>query len=50
VLGALDLRFGEAAALRRRSVDFLRRRLRVEESLAEVRGRISTGPTKSHQT
>jgi integrase len=50
LLGTLGLRFGEAAALRRRSVDLLRRRLRVEESLAEVGGRISAGPTKSHQT
>jgi integrase len=50
VLGTLGLRFGEAAALRRRNVDPLRRRLRIEESLAEVRGRISAGPTKSHQT
>src|SRR5262249_46740495 len=48
VLGTLGLRFGEAAALRRHHVDLLQRRLRVEESLAEVSGRISLGPTKSH--
>lgn len=48
VLGTLGLRFGEAAALRRRHVDLLQRRLRVEESLAEVSGRISLGPTKNH--
>jgi integrase len=48
VLGTLGLRFGEAAALRRRNVNLLQRRLRVEESLAEVSGRISVGPTKSH--
>jgi integrase len=50
VLGVLGLRFGEAAALRRRSVDLLRRRLRVQESLAELSGHLSFGPTKSHQT
>lgn len=46
--GVLGLRFGEAAALRRRCVNLLRRRLRVEESLAEVGGNLSFGPTKSH--
>ena len=50
VLGVLGLRFGEAAALRRRSVDLLRRRLRVVESLAEISGHLSFGSTKSHQT
>lgn len=50
VLGTLGLRWGEAAALRRCVVDLLRRRLRVEESLAEVGGLISVGPTKSHAT
>jgi integrase len=48
VLGTLGLRFGETAALRRRNVDLLRGRLCVEESVSEVGGRISTGPTKSH--
>src|SRR5262249_55739159 len=50
VLGPVGLRFGEAAALRRRDIDLLRRRLRVEDSLAEIGGRITAGPTKSHQT
>lgn len=50
VLGTLGIRFGEAAALRRRDIDPLRRRLRVEGSLVEIGGRITTGPTKSHQT
>lgn len=50
VLGTLGLRFGEAAALRRRNFDQLRRRLQVEGSLAEIGGRITAGPTKSHQT
>ncbi len=48
ILAILGLRYGEAAALRRRHVDFLRRRLRVEESLAEVSGELIFGPTKSH--
>ena len=48
VLGTLGLRWGEATALRRRHVDLLRRRLRVEESLSEVSGRIVFGTTKSH--
>jgi integrase len=50
VLGTLGLRWGEAAALRRRGVDLLHRRLRVEESLTEVSGRVSVGPTKNHAT
>jgi integrase len=49
-LGVLGLRFGEAAALRRRHVDVLRRRLHIEDSLAEVGGRFVFGPTKSHAT
>jgi integrase len=50
VLGVLGLRFGEAAALRRRSVDGLRRRLHVEESLTEVGGRLIFGVPKNHAT
>jgi integrase len=50
VQGVLGARFGEAAALRRRSVDLLRRRLVVSESLTEVGGRLSFGPTKTHAT
>jgi integrase len=50
VLGVPGLRFDEAAALRRRHVDVLRRRLHIEESLAEVGGRFVFGPTKSHAT
>lgn len=46
--GVLGLRFGEAAALRRQSVNLLRRRLRVDESLAEIGGRLIFGPTKTH--
>jgi integrase len=48
LLGKLGPRFGEAAALRRRSVNLLARRLTVEESLAEVSGRMVFGPTKTH--
>ena len=48
VLAILGLRYGEAVALRRRHIDFLRRRIRVEESLAEVSGQLVFGPTKSH--
>lgn len=48
VLGTVGLRWGEAAALRVRHVDLLRRRLRVEESLAEVSGRFVFGSTKNH--
>ncbi len=48
VQGTLGLRFGEAVALRRQSVDLLHRRLRVEESLAEISGTLQFGPTKSH--
>lgn len=48
LLGKLGPRYGEAAALRRRSVNLLARRLTVEESLAEVSGRMVFGPTKTH--
>lgn len=48
VQGVLGLRVGEAAALRRRSVDLLHRRINVTESLGEVGGRLFFGPTKTH--
>lgn len=48
ILGTLGSRFGEGAALRRRSVDLLRHRLLISESLAEVKGHLSFGPTKTH--
>ena len=48
VMGVCGLRWGEAVALRRRHVDVLRRRLVVEESLAEISGRLLFGTTKSH--
>jgi integrase len=48
LMGSLGPRYGEAAALRRRSVDMLRRRLVIEESVAEISGRVILGPTKTH--
>jgi integrase len=48
ILGTLGPRFGEGTALRRRSVDLLRRRLLISESLAEVGGQLTFGPTKTH--
>jgi integrase len=48
LLGKLGPRYGEAAALRRRSVNLLARRLTIEESIAEVSGRLEFGPTKTH--
>lgn len=48
LLGQLGPRFGEAAAIRRRSVDLLRRRILISESLAEVNGKHVFGPTKTH--
>jgi integrase len=43
------LRWGEAAAIRRRRGDLLRGRLEVAESLAEVGAALHFGPTKTHQ-
>lgn len=43
------LRIGEARALRRRHVDVLGCRLIVAESLTEVDGKFTFGPTKNHQ-
>ena len=49
VLAYTGLRFGEAAALRRNDCELDRARLRVDESLAEVNGRLFFGATKTHQ-
>jgi integrase len=46
---SVGLRYGEAAALQRRNVDLLRRRLHVDSSLAEVSGRMYLGSTKAQQ-
>jgi integrase len=43
------LRVGEVLALRRRHVDMLGCRLIVAESLTEIAGEFTVGPTKTHQ-
>lgn len=50
VLGLCGLRFGECVALRVRSVDLLRRRLRVSASVSEVGGRLAWSTPKTHQS
>lgn len=49
VLAYGGLRWGEAAALRRRRVDVLRARLDVVESLTQVGSELHWGPTKTYQ-
>ncbi len=48
VLAYTGLRWGEAAALRVRDVDLLRRRVHVERAMAEVGGRAIFGEPKDH--
>lgn len=48
-LGYTGLRWGEAAALRVRSVNMLRRRLHVDENAVEVGGKIAVGTPKGWQ-
>ena len=48
LLGCTGVRFGEAAGLDRADVDPLRRRVRVERAVAEVRGVVHVGTPKSH--
>jgi integrase len=50
VLGLCGLRFGECAALRVRSVDLMRRRLRVSESVSEVNEHMIWSTPKTHQS
>ncbi len=50
VLGFCGLRWGEMAALRVKRVDLLRRRITVAESVTEVRGHLTWGTPKSHQS
>ncbi len=50
VLAYGGLRWGEAAALRRKRLDILGRRLHVTESLAEVNGNLHFGDTKTNQS
>jgi integrase len=47
-LGWTGVRFGEAAGLRVEAIDTLRRRARISEAVAEVRGRTIVGTTKTH--
>ncbi len=49
LLAYSGVRWGEAAALRRQDVDFLRRRLHVRRSVADVNGKLIFGTTKTHQ-
>lgn len=49
LLGYGGIRWGEAAALRRRRVDVLRGRIEVAESAATVAGAIHVGSTKTDQ-
>lgn len=49
VLGFCGLRAGEAAALRRSSVNLMRSELRVTESVTDVNGKLLFGPTKTKQ-
>ena len=49
VLAFTGLRFGEAAGLRVRRVDFGRRRLDIREIASEVGGRVVFGTPKTHQ-
>jgi integrase len=50
VLAYGGVRWGEAAAIRRRRCDLLRGRIEVGESLAEVGAALYFGPTKTHQS
>jgi integrase len=50
LLGWSGLRFGEAAALRAGNIDAARRRVRVEESVTEVGGRLEFGPPKTYES
>lgn len=49
VLAYTGLRFGELAALKVRSVDELRRRFMIEESVTDVDGELVWGTPKDHQ-
>lgn len=48
-LAYCGLRIGELAALRKRHVDMLRRRFRIEESVTEVNGKLVWSSPKDHQ-
>jgi integrase len=48
LLGWVGLRFGEAAGLGFGDIDVLRRRVRIERAVSEVRGRVLLGSPKTH--
>ncbi len=50
LLGYGGLRWGEAAALRRRRIDVLRARVEIAESVSEVAGKLIYGATKSYRS
>ena len=50
VLAYCGVRLGEALALRRRHIDFMRGLLLVRESVSEISGRHHFGTPKTHQT
>jgi integrase len=50
VLAYGGLRWGEAAALRRKRCDLVRCRIEVAESLADVEGQLYFGATKNHRS
>lgn len=49
LMGLVGLRFGEAAALRVRSLQFDRNRVWIDEAVSEVGGKLSFGPVKTHE-
>ncbi|WP_343212860.1 site-specific integrase [Arthrobacter sp. H20] len=49
VLAYCGIRWGEAAALRVKDLDMLKRRLRVEENAVQVGSRIEVGTPKNHK-
>ncbi|MEX1038117.1 MAG: site-specific integrase [Acidimicrobiia bacterium] len=49
-LSLTGLRWGEAVALRRSSLDLMRRRVTVSESATEVHGKLVFGSPKSHKS
>ena len=48
-LAYTGMRWGEVVALRRSSIDAVRRRVRVLEAASEIRGELVVGPTKTHE-
>lgn len=48
-LGYTGIRWGEAAGLRVRNLNMLRRRLHIEENAVQVDGKIKVGTPKSHE-